>query len=162
VSPLSHSMVSTKLSPSLLQSSIHLAAETRRTSLINTLSTLFPIAPSPTASPTSLLFTILSLPLPNSSYPDSYSDDTLSSALSYAAQLTIYLAQYLAVPLSYEIKWMGSRTVIIDGISVMRGSRAFPLYGRGVDKYRFDYAVFLLNKNIEQVSPCLLRIERGN
>lgn len=40
-------------------------------------------------------------------------------------------------------------------ISMMRGPRAFPLYGRGVDRYRFDYGVFLLNKNIEQVSSCM-------
>lgn len=39
----------------------------------------------------------------------------------------------------------------MDLISVMRGPRAFPLYGKGVDRYRFDYGVFLLNKNIEQV-----------
>lgn len=39
----------------------------------------------------------------------------------------------------------------MDLISMMRGPRAFPLYPKGVDRYRFDYAVFLLNKNIEQV-----------
>ncbi|CAG8480071.1 3419_t:CDS:10 [Acaulospora morrowiae] len=27
----------------------------------------------------------------------------------------------------------------------------FPLYSKGVDRYRFEYAVFLLNKNIEQL-----------
>lgn len=38
---------------------------------------------------------------------------------------------------------------------MMKGPRAFPLYGKGVDQYRFDYGVFLLNKNIEQVSRTL-------
>lgn len=28
----------------------------------------------------------------------------------------------------------------------------FPLYSKGVDTYRFEYAVFLLNKDIELVS----------
>jgi UV radiation resistance-associated gene protein len=28
----------------------------------------------------------------------------------------------------------------------------FPLYAKGVDTYRFEYGVFLLNKNIELVS----------
>lgn len=28
---------------------------------------------------------------------------------------------------------------------------SFPLYAKGVEKYRYDYAVFLLNKNIELV-----------
>ncbi|KAF8319938.1 hypothetical protein DL93DRAFT_2074226 [Clavulina sp. PMI_390] len=30
---------------------------------------------------------------------------------------------------------------------------SFPLYSRGVDTYRFEYAVFLLNKDIEMVRP---------
>ncbi len=30
---------------------------------------------------------------------------------------------------------------------------SFPLYAKGVEKYRYEYAVFLLNKNIELVSP---------
>lgn len=29
---------------------------------------------------------------------------------------------------------------------------SFPLYSKGAEQYRFEYAVFLLNKNIEQVS----------
>lgn len=29
----------------------------------------------------------------------------------------------------------------------------FPLYSKGVERYRFEYAVFLLNKDIEMVSP---------
>ena len=28
----------------------------------------------------------------------------------------------------------------------------FPLFSKGVDTYRFEYAVFLLNKDIEMVS----------
>jgi hypothetical protein len=34
----------------------------------------------------------------------------------------------------------------------------FPLYSRGVDTYRFEYGVFLLNKDIEMVreSPSVL------
>lgn len=27
----------------------------------------------------------------------------------------------------------------------------FPLYTKGVDQYRYEFGVFLLNKNIEQV-----------
>lgn len=33
----------------------------------------------------------------------------------------------------------------------------FPLYGKGVDKYRFEFGVFLLNKNIEQVINQILK-----
>ena len=32
-----------------------------------------------------------------------------------------------------------------------RSPTSFPLYIKGVDTYRFEYAVFLLNKNIEMV-----------
>ncbi|GAA5876724.1 hypothetical protein JCM16303_006262 [Sporobolomyces ruberrimus] len=135
--------------------SLQTSISSRRTHIITLLSHLFPIepvVPSTTyPSPPPLLFSILSLPLPNSTYPPSYSDDLLSSALSHAAHLTQILAAYLSVPLCYPIVWRGSRSVVKDEISMMKGPRAFPLYGKGVDQYRFDYGVFLLNKNIEQL-----------
>jgi hypothetical protein len=132
----------------------NLVARKTRFRLITTLSQIFPIEPSSQPS-TALLFTILSLPLPNSSYPDSFSDEQISSALGYTAQVVATLAGYLAVPLHYPIKCLGSRSAVLDVISMMKGPRAFPLYGKGVDKYRFDYGVFLLNKNIEQVRICI-------
>lgn len=45
---------------------------------------------------------------------------------------------------------IGSRSVIADEIAHPTGTK-FPLYSRGVDPRRFVYAVFLLNKNVEQV-----------
>jgi len=39
--------------------------------------------------------------------------------------------------------------MIRDGISAMVGPRMFPLFSKGVDTYRFEYGVFLLNKDIE-------------
>ncbi|KAI5474591.1 uv radiation resistance protein [Pseudohyphozyma bogoriensis] len=136
----------------LVLSSIQASIRTRRIQLITLLSQIFPVDPSPsTSSTTDLLFCVLNLPLPNSSYPSSISDDILSSALGYVAQLAATLSAYLNVPLHYPIQCLGSRSTVMDLISVMRGPRAFPLYGKGVDRYRFDYAVFLLNKNIEQL-----------
>lgn len=128
-------------------------SRTRRTQLITLLSHIFPIepVPSPPAASPPLLFSIVGLPLPNSSYPPSYTDDTLSSALGYAAHVTHLVAAYLGVPLCYPLRCRASRSVVVDDISMMKGPRAFPLYARGVDRYRFDYGVFLLNKNIEQV-----------
>ncbi|GAA5842120.1 hypothetical protein JCM9279_002792 [Rhodotorula babjevae] len=131
-------------------------SRTRRTQLITLLSHIFPIEPV-TPSPSSkaplppLLFSIVGLALPNSSYPPSYTDDSLSSALGYAAHVTHLVAAYLGVPLCYPLRCRASRSVVVDEISMMKGPRAFPLYGRGVDRYRFDYGVFLLNKNIEQL-----------
>jgi len=131
-------------------------SRTRRTQLITLLSHIFPIEPvSPSPSSKTplppLLFSIVGLALPNSSYPPFYTDDSLSSALGYAAHVTHLVAAYLGVPLCYPLRCRASRSVVVDEISMMKGPRAFPLYGRGVDRYRFDYGVFLLNKNIEQV-----------
>ena len=133
------------------------AQSVRRTTIITTLASLFPIEPFDVLG-TSLLFTIHSLPLPNSTYtPLSLADESIPSALGYAAQVVNTLAAYMGVPLHYPIQCLGSRSAILDLISVMRGPRAFPLYDKGVERYRFDYGVFLLNKNIEQVRNLLLR-----
>lgn len=139
---------------------VSLAADSfaRRTQLITLLSSIFPIEPVVAASSSTssdLLFSICGLSLPNSAFSSSPSDDVLSSALGYAAQLTQMLAAYLAVPLVYPIRSRGSRSTVLDEISMMKGPRAFPLYGKGVDQYRFDYGVFLLNKDIEQVRAIL-------
>jgi hypothetical protein len=37
----------------------------------------------------------------------------------------------------------------------------FPLYSKGVDTYRFEYGVFLLNKNIEMVRVILVFSEKS-
>ncbi|GAA5944673.1 hypothetical protein JCM10213_009182 [Rhodosporidiobolus nylandii] len=133
----------------------------RRTQLCTLLSSLFPIEPvSPSPSlpePPHMLFSLHSLALPNSSFSGSstprYSDEHLSSALGYCASLVTLLAAYLRVPLVYPVRARGSRSTVTDPISMMKGPRAFPLYGKGVEQYRFDYGVFLLNKDIEQVRP---------
>ncbi|PWN51786.1 hypothetical protein IE53DRAFT_367764 [Violaceomyces palustris] len=78
-------------------------------------------------------------------------DDTVSSALGLVAQLVIFLSSYLGTSIHYPMATAGSRAVVQDGISLMSGPRAFPLYAKGVERYRYEYAVFLLNKNIEQL-----------
>ncbi|KAM0790834.1 hypothetical protein ACM66B_004679 [Microbotryomycetes sp. NB124-2] len=133
------------------------AAQDRRVQIITLLSQMFPIDPVDLPPPnlssasTHLLFSINNLPLPNSTYPASFPDEILSSALGYTAQVVSLLSVYLSVPLNYPIKCLGSRSAVVDPISMMKGPRAFPLYGKNVDKYRFDYGVFLLNKDIEQL-----------
>ena len=32
---------------------------------------------------------------------------------------------------------------------------SFPLFQKGVDRYRFEYALFLLGKDLEQILYCL-------
>ncbi|KUJ24379.1 uncharacterized protein LY89DRAFT_20083 [Mollisia scopiformis] len=106
---------------------------------------IFPI--EPTSHP--LLFTICGLPLPNSTFEDA-DEDLIAAALGYVARLVDMLQYYLSVPLTYPITCYGSRSIIQDLISILQDNqRTFPLYMKGTVRFRFDYAVFLLNKNIE-------------
>ncbi|KAG6857648.1 hypothetical protein H0H87_010217 [Tephrocybe sp. NHM501043] len=129
-----------------------------RTTLIGILSSIYPID---LLSPPDLLYTILDVPLPiplSSSDPappltlSSHKDvneDSVATALGYAAQVIQLLSAYLGKSLVYPVTCIGSRSLIRDNISAMVGPRMFPLYSKGVDTYRFEYGVFLLNKDIE-------------
>ncbi|KAG2049835.1 hypothetical protein BDR06DRAFT_960931 [Suillus hirtellus] len=131
-----------------------------RTSLISTLSWLYPIELS---SSSELLFTVLSVPLPipfNTTEPapplslashKEVTEDAVATALGFAAQLVQLLAIYMGKGLTYPITCIGSRSLIRDDISAMIGPRMFPLFSKGVDTYRFEYGVFLLNKDIEML-----------
>lgn len=149
-----------------------------RTSLISTLATIYPIE---LLSTSELLFTILDVPLPipfNSHEPapplslsshKEVTEESVATALGYAGQLVQLLSVYMGKGLVYPMTYIGSRSLIRDNISAMVGPRMyarsffrkllrrltgfrFPLFSRGVDTYRFEYAVFLLNKDIEMVS----------
>ncbi|KAJ9479418.1 hypothetical protein PHBOTO_002895 [Pseudozyma hubeiensis] len=149
----------------------------QQASLLRDLEAIFPIELSDASS---LLFSICGLPLPNAvpSLPPAelaheekrwkdtvkrhvpactrpvfhpFDDDTVSSALGLVAQLVVLLSTYLATPIHYPLATAGSRAVVQDGISLMSGPRAFPLYAKGMERYRYEYAAFLLNKDIEQL-----------
>ncbi|ORY25738.1 hypothetical protein BCR39DRAFT_590016 [Naematelia encephala] len=131
---------------------------------------LFPIDP---LSPSTLLYTILSVPLPipigpkdpapplsmSVHLPDSKTSLKIderhtSAALGYVAMAVqclahLHLHQGGGVP--YPVTCAGSRSLVKDVVSVMQGPRGFPLYGKGVERYRYEYAVFLLNKDIESL-----------
>ncbi|KAI1103646.1 UV radiation resistance protein and autophagy-related subunit 14-domain-containing protein [Jackrogersella minutella] len=117
------------------------------------LARIFVIAPSPSGA--ALSFCVCGVPLPNTDYDptsSSSTEDSLSAGLGYVAQLTHALQFYLSVPLPYPISPFGSRSSIRDDISLLPDSqREFPLFLRGgaTAQYRFDYAWFLLNKDIE-------------
>ncbi|WFD33316.1 hypothetical protein MCUN1_000129 [Malassezia cuniculi] len=109
-----------------------------------------------------LLYSIAGIPLANGVAPNASKSelDDSAAALGLVAQLVVLLSTYLSTPLPYPIVATGSRAVIKDGISVMQGPRAcvvfsltrFTLYGgRGIEHYRYEYAVFLLSKDIEQL-----------
>jgi hypothetical protein len=105
-----------------------------RTTLISTLSTIFPIE---LFSPPDLLYTILDVPLPiplSASDPapplslpahKDVTDEAVATALGYVAQVVQLLAAYLGKGLVYPITCIGSRSMIRDGISAMVGPRMY-------------------------------------
>jgi hypothetical protein len=89
--------------------------------------------------------------LPNSIYKNC-DHDLIATALGYVSHYISIIAVYLNIPLKYHITNRGSRSLIHDMISLnVEGSRTFPLFSKGSETIRFEYAVYLLNKNIEQV-----------
>ncbi|KAG5588506.1 hypothetical protein H5410_048940 [Solanum commersonii] len=90
-----------------------------------------------------------------------------ATALGYVAHVVTLIASYLQVPLRYPLRFGGSRSYIRDyapsiepsssdlitSSSVSTNSRPveFPLFLEGQDSTRAAYAVFLLNKDIEQL-----------
>lgn len=131
----------------------------QRRRICSDLADIFSITPVPNAPP--LSFQICKIPLPNSAYDTStarqLSEDILSAGLGHVALLTRHLQFYLAHPVPYPLDWFGSRSYARDEISHLPdknvGRREFPLYlprgGSTAGQWRFEYAWFLLNKNIE-------------
>lgn len=114
--------------------------------IAETLSAIFPIEPLK-ASQKTLLFTIRNIPLPNSSFDDT-NRDSLAAALGFTSHLVHLLSLYLSAPIPYPIEPNGSTSSIHDPISIALAQRKFPLHPVSVS-YKFEYAVFLLNKDIE-------------
>ncbi|KAF2126699.1 hypothetical protein P153DRAFT_321353 [Dothidotthia symphoricarpi CBS 119687] len=116
---------------------------------------IFPIEPVPGKS---FSFTIRGLLLPNSEFDD-VKEDVTTAALGYVAQVINLLSPYLSVILPYPITPLGSTSTIEDplamGHSNQHNPRTYPLYMKGVVRYRFEYGVFLLNKDIEILSNAL-------
>lgn len=130
----------------LAKATAEMSGQRRR--ICEELLSIYPIEPTTTP----LLFTICGLPLPNSSFEEA-DEDVASAALGYVARLVDMLQYYLAVPLPYPVQPYGSRSIIQDLISILSDNqRTFPLYTKGTVRFRFDYGVFLLNKNIEALA----------
>lgn len=114
--------------------------------IAETLLSIFPIEPLK-SSQKSLLFTIRNIPLPNSTFDDT-NRDSLAAALGFTSHLVHLLSLYLSAPLPYPIESNGSTSFIHDSISIALAQRTFPLHPVNVS-YKFEYGVFLLNKDIE-------------
>ncbi|XVE81319.1 hypothetical protein DITRI_Ditri15bG0054400 [Diplodiscus trichospermus] len=90
-----------------------------------------------------------------------------ATGLGYVAHAVLLIASYLQVPLRYPLRLGGSRSYIIDhapsvepissdlswntSLSANVKAAEFPLFLEGQDTTRAAYAVFLLNKDIEQL-----------
>ncbi|KAF2397871.1 hypothetical protein EJ06DRAFT_550833 [Trichodelitschia bisporula] len=119
---------------------------------------IFPIEPAPRPAPP-LAFTIRGLRLPpHGDFTSAGLDDgEVGAALGHAAQLVGAAAAYLGVALPYGILARGSRSEIEDGISATAGARGmvYPLYLKGAVRYKFEYGVFLLDKDVEMLAAAL-------
>jgi len=65
-----------------------------------------------------------------------------------------YNTEYVTcrVPFKRLLNWIILNIIQLEGLCTNNQLGAlFPLYAKGSDRYRFEYAVFLLNKNIEQL-----------
>lgn len=117
----------------------------QRRRICSDLAAIYPIEPIPKRQ---LAFTIRGLHLPNADF-QSVDEDKVSAALGHVAHLVLLLSLYLSVALPYPIHPSSSNSTIQDPISIMTGTRIFPLYIPRTILYRFEYAVFLINKDIE-------------
>lgn len=147
-----------------------MTAQRRR--IAATLQSIYSIEPVPATSNASPhqpvhanAFAIRGLALPpNSDYSTTPSTAVtrISAALGHTAHLTRLLSFYLAIPLPYPLLTRASASAVEDPISLMPATsaaasaaqRTFPLHLTSgtlgsSSFYRFEYAVFLLNKNVE-------------
>ncbi|KAH6590229.1 hypothetical protein BASA50_009491 [Batrachochytrium salamandrivorans] len=116
----------------------------RRKLLIDGLRSFFPLTETDG-------FCIRGIKLPNSNFTGQ-DDERIATALGFAVHFITLLAYYLDVPLRYYIIPVSSRSTVWDVVSQQfQGSKEFPLYARGSERIRFEYAVFLVNKNVEQL-----------
>ncbi|KAE9986348.1 hypothetical protein EG328_005851 [Venturia inaequalis] len=123
----------------------------QRRRICEDLLTIYPIEPIPGKA---LAFTIRGLSLPNSEGQDFEvaDEEAIAAALGHVALVVDRLQYYLGIPLPYPITPKGSTSIIEDSISMTSGSRVYPLFIKGSIKYRFEYGVFCLNKDIEIIS----------
>ncbi|KAK4553947.1 hypothetical protein LTR86_009123 [Recurvomyces mirabilis] len=144
------------------------AIRSQRRRICSDLSAIYPITPHPSQQNHPLAFTIRSLNLPDANDLDttttitSTNPATISAALGHTSHLIHLLSFYLRLPLPYPLHPHSSTTTITDPLSLLKTTssttknyttqsslRTYPLFPQGVPRFRFDYAVFLLGKDIQ-------------
>lgn len=107
------------------------------------------------------------LPFKMSFFSDKKELQRSATALGYVAHVVSLIASYLGVALRYSVRLGGSRSYVLDNVSSLEPSSSdsassslvfsylkpteFPLFLDGQDTTRAAYAMFLLNKDIEQL-----------
>lgn len=144
------------------------AIQNQRRRICEDLQNCFSIEPVPKQS---LAFTIRRLHLPNSENLDAEPPEVIAAALGHVAHALLLLSFYLAQPLPYPVNPRSSTSTIYDPISLLKTNssvsqtykdervlRTYPLFSKGVPRFRFEYAVFLLNKDIQVLLECVFNV----
>ncbi|KAK4539963.1 hypothetical protein LTR36_009933 [Oleoguttula mirabilis] len=122
----------------------------------------------------SLAFTIRDLHLPNSDDLDAEPPHVVAAALGHVAHVALMLSFYLGQPLPYPVTPRSSNSTIEDPISLLkttasttqshkdeRALRTYPLFSKGAPRFRFEYAVFLLNKDLQVLVESACNVHGG-
>jgi hypothetical protein len=133
--------------------------QNQRRRICEDLQKVYPIQPIKNKA---LAFTIRGLALPNSEEIDASSPEITAAALGHIAHTLQLISFYSGNPLVYPVTPRASTSTIYDPISLLKTNareaqrygadkvlRTYPLFSRGVPRFRFEYALFLLNKDIQ-------------
>ncbi|XP_057376336.1 UV radiation resistance-associated gene protein-like [Daphnia carinata] len=99
------------------------------------------------------VYSINDVILPNSDCFVGCDDTQLSVALGHVTHLVQMLSVFLQVPNRYPVAVFSSRSRIADHVSQRDADaqKEFPLFAKGKDRLFFEYAVYLLNKDVAQL-----------
>ena len=126
----------------------------KQLNLISTFAFLFPIE-NPDGPTPSLRCTVL--PSTEEAKSNSRTENDFSVTLGMVTQLLLNFSIISDLPLRFPLRFRGSNSSVIDftqmneEVADVMGSCTFPLFTKGNDISKIDYALFLLNKDIAQL-----------
>lgn len=138
----------------------------RRIEVLSELAYIFPITPYTPPSGVKLStkaqkslntyknFMICSIHLPDAESLVPKEDAKYAVAMGYVSQMLHMVSYFLVIPLRYPLLLHGSQSSAVDNIldKIQDRDRIFPLYVKSnKERFLFDYAVYLLNKDIAQI-----------
>ena len=83
-------------------------------------------------------------------------EEQAATGFSYVCHLLLLIASLYSIAVRYRLVYRSSRSYVWDDIVT---GTMFPLFWKGVERERFETAVSLLNKNIEQIRATV--VSRG-